>query len=146
MIDSKSRSILLTEVTIQNYRSIWTATVPLAPFTLLIGANGTGKSNFLRALRDVRRGKATQKHFNHLQDPQAFFFKDDKGQEDEGRQGKIPELRSVRVYAIDSQKPGSAESIVLNPEVQEDGSGVVQVLAHGGNVLPASSGKIEEVR
>ncbi len=40
----------------------------------------------------------------------------------------FPDLKSVRVYAIDPRKAGSAESLVENPEVREDGSGMVQVL------------------
>ena len=133
---------MLTHVTIQNYRSIWQASVPLAPFTLLIGANGTGKSNFLRLLRDVSRragGRGaraniiqSQKHFNHLRNNQIFRFRNDKGNEgiiENGQmQVSIPEWTSVRVYTIDPRNAGHAESIVENPEVREDGSGVVQVL------------------
>ena len=44
---------MLTRVDIQNYRSIYKASVPLSPFTLLIGANGAGKSNFLRLLKEL---------------------------------------------------------------------------------------------
>jgi ABC-type branched-subunit amino acid transport system ATPase component len=46
-------SILLTQVDIQNYRSIYQSSVVLSPFTLLIGANGAGKSNFLQLLKDI---------------------------------------------------------------------------------------------
>lgn len=125
---------MLTHVTIQNYRSIWEASVPLAPFTLLIGANGTGKSNFLKALQDISdrakgRGASvnkiqSQKHFNHHSDQQTYLFRNNEGKERE----ILPELMSVRVYAIDPRKAGSAEPVVGKPEVQEDGSGVVQVL------------------
>ncbi|MEM6835405.1 MAG: AAA family ATPase, partial [Cyanobacteria bacterium P01_C01_bin.120] len=44
---------MLTKLEIQNYKSICNATIELSPFTLLIGANGTGKSNFLRLLRYI---------------------------------------------------------------------------------------------
>ena len=40
----------------------------------------------------------------------------------------LPELKSIRVYTIDPRKAGGAENIVGNPEVREDGAGVVQVL------------------
>lgn len=46
---------MLTEVYIQNYASIYNAKVQLSPFTLLIGANGTGKSNFLKLLREISK-------------------------------------------------------------------------------------------
>ncbi len=137
---------MLTHVTIQNYRSIWKASVPLAPFTLLIGANGTGKSNFLSVLRKVSQRASQQhgsfpksvviqveKHFNHLQDQQTCLFKNDKGQEvviehEHKVPQVLPELKSVRVYAIDPRNAGRSESLIKNPEVREDGSGVVQVL------------------
>ena len=37
-------------------------------------------------------------------------------------------MKSVRVYTINSQLAGNPETLVQNPEVHEDGSGVVQVL------------------
>ncbi len=42
---------MLTSVHLKNYKSFVDATVQLAPLTVLIGANGSGKSNFLDALR-----------------------------------------------------------------------------------------------
>jgi predicted ATPase len=44
----------LRQVQIQNYRSIGRAVVDLEPFTVLVGANGSGKSNFLRSLAFVK--------------------------------------------------------------------------------------------
>jgi predicted ATPase len=43
--------IVLTSVHLTHYKSFTYATVQLAPLTVLIGANGSGKSNFLDALR-----------------------------------------------------------------------------------------------
>ncbi len=40
----------------------------------------------------------------------------------------LPEMKSIRVYTIDPRYAGYAEKLVENPEVREDGSGVVQVL------------------
>jgi len=40
----------IRQVQIRNYRSIGRTVVDLEPFTVLVGANGTGKSNFLGAL------------------------------------------------------------------------------------------------
>ena len=37
-------------VSLRNYRSIEQADVVLAPFTVLVGSNGSGKSNFADAL------------------------------------------------------------------------------------------------
>ena len=47
---------MLTRVEIRNYRSFVGAEAVLKPFTLVIGANGAGKTNFLRFFRDVCAG------------------------------------------------------------------------------------------
>lgn len=44
---------LIRRVRIQNYKSIRHADVSLSPFTILVGRNGSGKSNFLDALHFV---------------------------------------------------------------------------------------------
>lgn len=44
---------LVQRVRIRNYKSIGRCDVPLGPFTVLVGRNGAGKSNFLDALRFV---------------------------------------------------------------------------------------------
>ncbi len=43
----------ITRVTLRNYRSIAACDVKLAPLTVLVGPNGSGKGNFLDALRFV---------------------------------------------------------------------------------------------
>jgi predicted ATPase len=48
-----SSSIFLTRVALRNYRSIGNCDVRLGPLTYLVGANGSGKSNFLDALHLV---------------------------------------------------------------------------------------------
>lgn len=47
-------SIFLTRVVLRNYKSIAGCDVKLGPLTYLVGANGSGKSNFLDALHFVR--------------------------------------------------------------------------------------------
>lgn len=44
---------MLTKLEIKNYKSICDASITLSPFTLLIGANGTGKSNFVSVLKYI---------------------------------------------------------------------------------------------
>ncbi len=41
---------MYTEITLKNFKSFREATIPLSPFTILIGANASGKSNFLDAI------------------------------------------------------------------------------------------------
>lgn len=81
---------MLTQVDIQNYRSIYKASVPLSPFTLLIGANGTGKSNFLKLLKEASDvSKATpnpeksmkaSKHHAFRAESQIISLKNDQQQ------------------------------------------------------------------
>jgi predicted ATPase len=47
-------NIFLTRVVVRNYKSIGSCDVRLQPLTYLIGANGSGKSNFIDALHLVR--------------------------------------------------------------------------------------------
>ncbi len=47
---------MLKRVRIRNYKSIAHCDVELGPFTLIVGRNGAGKSNFLDALRLVSEG------------------------------------------------------------------------------------------
>ncbi len=44
---------MLTSITLENFKSFRKATVPLGPFTLLVGTNASGKSNLRDALRFV---------------------------------------------------------------------------------------------
>jgi recombinational DNA repair ATPase RecF len=46
---------LITAYHLKHFRSYWEATLPLAPLTLLIGANASGKSNALEGLRRLSR-------------------------------------------------------------------------------------------
>lgn len=47
-------SVFLTRVVLRNYKSIGNCDVRLQPLTYLVGANGSGKSNFLDALHFLR--------------------------------------------------------------------------------------------
>ncbi|HTW93900.1 MAG TPA: AAA family ATPase, partial [Tepidisphaeraceae bacterium] len=49
MLDSK----FITKVTLKNYRSIASCDVTLGALRFLVGANGSGKSNFLDSLRFI---------------------------------------------------------------------------------------------
>ena len=46
-------STFITRVVLKNYKSIAACDVQLGPLTFLVGRNGSGKSNFLDALRFV---------------------------------------------------------------------------------------------
>src|SRR4051794_19522212 len=53
----------LKRVKIRNYKSIASCDVELGPFTILVGRNGSGKSNFLDAIRFV--GDALRDSLEH---------------------------------------------------------------------------------
>jgi len=122
---------MITEVIVKNYRSIIDATVKLAPFTLLIGANGTGKSNFLRLLKEYSMSKTfimndsrvlqkpLEKHVNlsdQDQDIECRFNHERVGKD------------QVEVYSIDPTIIGDAEHLIPQPVVDADGKGAVNVL------------------
>src|SRR5262249_19130693 len=46
---------MLQRIQIKNYRAIADASVELQPFTVLVGANGSGKSNLLALLAELSR-------------------------------------------------------------------------------------------
>jgi predicted ATPase len=49
-----TNSVFITRIVLRNYKSIGACDVQLGPMTFLVGANGSGKSNFLDALHLVR--------------------------------------------------------------------------------------------
>jgi predicted ATPase len=46
---------VLTEVRLRNLKALAEASIPLSRLTILVGANGTGKSTVLRAIHDLSR-------------------------------------------------------------------------------------------
>ncbi len=130
---------MITEVVIKNYKSILDASISLSPFTLLIGANGTGKSNFLQLLKNVSTNFNSNfiKHVNHPSSEQQFVFINNKGKKLSAPQGPLeiminpyefPEMKNVSVFSLNPINAGQSEELVNNPVVHEDGSGIVQVL------------------
>jgi len=105
---------MINQVQITNYKSILDATVQLSPFTLLIGANGTGKSNFLDFLSRIslfidenhtnwKQHFIGTSHFNQPDEPQTFTFISKKkgtifkimsSDFEQSESGKEPELTS----------------------------------------------------
>lgn len=59
MDDPQREAPFLKRVKIRDYKSIATADVELGPLTVLVGRNGSGKSNFLDALRFIADGLQT---------------------------------------------------------------------------------------
>lgn len=184
---------MLTRVDIQNYRSIYQSSIALSPFTLLIGANGAGKSNFLRLLKDVTAKNVTTQDYavnaqpvsTHLEtefnasaqlslpthhsfaledqlisvhndnqqsysiqkkgDTLSYFLKEDNELvnslvlelekiclgdlvSDDLPRPQLTELEDVKIFSLEPHRAGLSESLVPQPTIKEDGSGLVQVL------------------
>jgi len=73
---------MIKKININNFKSILDTSLHLSPFTLLIGANGTGKSNFLQFLKAVSdelndRPSIFPKHINYKSSEQEFIFTDE---------------------------------------------------------------------
>lgn len=128
---------MLSRVSIKNFRSIYKSSVNLKPFTLLIGANGAGKSNFLTAVQNTYRN-VIQPHYNHSTEQTwvSFTSKDGSVVGRGAEPGKIladsnpipNELQNVRIFRLDPQNSGKPEQLEGNPKVDEAGGGVVRVL------------------
>ncbi|MDM8517468.1 AAA family ATPase [Desulfobacterales bacterium HSG16] len=142
---------MITKVTIENYKSIRKASINLSPFTLLIGANGTGKSNFLQSLREysketLKYDLSSKKHINCPSLRQYFKLHnragsysviDGKSYNKTGSYSEVNRVRydskaaecsNVAIFCLNPDNPGKFEELVSDPFVHEDGSGVVQVI------------------
>jgi len=148
---------MITRIHIQNYRSFVDAEVTLRPFSLVIGANGSGKTSFLRfvqllssqtsphavQVKDVhhRMHSLQGTWVSHVNRQDAY-----KGYEVEFRDGSI--FKSTRtkgvkvfsevplkfsneqlpVFSIVADKVSGVETTIPKPSVAHDGSGTTQVL------------------
>lgn len=141
---------MITSVHIQNYRSFVDASVKLRPFSLVIGANGSGKSNFLKATfkacsdgyrmsyGDTMSASPELRHASHKDTPtsiQIGLDSDDHGPRPNLEWSYSSTELAVRGYAgrpalfrIDPDRVSSPEEISSTPKVGGDGSGTTQVL------------------
>lgn len=124
---------MITRIKIVNYRSILEAKVELSPLTLLIGANGSGKSNVLQALASLSTGDFNVRHFNHTESESRLeFVVDDRRMGHRSSDGSaevgFKEINKVRIFDLLAEKAGQKEALRPDPEVGSRGEGVVQVL------------------
>lgn len=68
---------MIKEVTIENYKSIQSLTLPLGRVTVLIGENGCGKSNILEAIA-LASAAAADKLSNEFLAPRGIRVTDPK--------------------------------------------------------------------
>ena len=129
---------VLQKIQIKNYRSIADASVELQPFTVLLGANGSGKSNLLRLLDEMSHGVGLVPHRCKPEGRPRIDLSTSTGRgvyadgwvgSQPGLVGAPPpELANVRVFSIDPAQIGGSEQLVPAPEVRSNGSGAIQVL------------------
>lgn len=144
---------MITHIRIQNYRSFVDAEVDLRPFSLVVGANGSGKSNLLRFFREsaiqaehVRTSdqmltaqESWQKHLSHTNEHFGFQLKFTDSTEvkctanrtNSGHflHGRMPwRSDSIPIYNIDPIKVSAIESALPHATIAGDGSGTAQVL------------------
>jgi energy-coupling factor transporter ATP-binding protein EcfA2 len=146
---------MITKVHIQNFRSFLDAEVALEPFSLVVGANGAGKSNFLRFLNAIARAaiaggiESTRLIFDPPQewvhhsnavamgwsvglsfaDGSEFTATSGPGSEKSKCRGGIPWAgKEVPIFNLVPETIGDVERVVPRAEVFSDGSGTTQVL------------------
>ncbi|MCP4405453.1 MAG: AAA family ATPase [bacterium] len=102
---------MLTKVEIHNCKSIIDASINLAPLTLFIGANGSGKTNFLQMLRQASMLEPSdpasiEKHINYQ------------------HISRLPRLLNHQVI-YDSIVKGVAEGVFVAYYARPDGSQMI---------------------
>ena len=139
----------IAEIALENYRSFRAARCRLAPFTLIVGANNAGKSNLLRAVRDMAvidafpgRLNESRNHGCGEEDVKITLRWDDGSElvayeEHEGGGGisgtnKMAEMNprggSAVIYRLDPNVIGAADGRVKEPFIAPNGEGVSAVL------------------
>ncbi|OYW76152.1 MAG: hypothetical protein B7Z37_09960 [Verrucomicrobia bacterium 12-59-8] len=116
----------IKHVSLTNLRSFGKAECRLSPFTLVVGANNSGKTNFLRAFADYAAARALDvplpPHRN-TPDDQVLV-------ELTAEDGTSPSIRHpLTIYRFDPDTIGRPEAAAQSdPFVRENGEGVTQVI------------------
>jgi len=146
---------MITRIKIENFRSFVKAEANLQPFTLVIGANGAGKSNLLRWFRLISKRQdgehrrnahgmvheiflfkkeTWERHIGHQADESSFLLVFDDGSEVKGdNQGitdkDLPWPKSgLPLFNLEPETISGTEHVVARPAVDSNGAGTVQVL------------------
>ena len=144
---------MITRIKIQNYRSFVDAEVKLRPFSLVVGANGSGKSNLLRFFHSMS-GSGQAIRYGHSQSGWSFsqkwvphidkselpsYFEMEAGKEIL-KMVPLPDGHSmlshkpswadrpVDIYNLNPAAISGIEPILANARVKPDGAGTAQVL------------------
>lgn len=139
---------MLEHVHIQNYRSFVDASAKLSPFTLVIGANASGKTNFLRLFRDLNRGQSHgyslddgshpddgMRLMPHFTSPRTntrilLKFENDVDRVCTEKTISTPlpwRTGSVEIFSLDPNIVAQPEHLIPNPFVEGNGAGTARV-------------------
>jgi len=116
----------IDHIRLRNFRSFMQAECRLSPFTLVVGANNSGKTNFLRAFTDYSRtrllGTTPPPHRNTPEAPVVIEF--------DTSDGTPLDIRHPwPIYRFDPDVISRPESAAQSdPFVRENGEGVTQVI------------------
>lgn len=146
---------MIKRIKIENFRSFVKAEAELQPFTLVIGANGAGKSNLLRWFRLISKRQDSQRranplgppsshfpfstekwinHISHAEDIGEFIVEFSDGLEVKGdERGILSEdlpwpKADLPLFNLVPETISGSEKIIIRPSVASDGAGTVQVL------------------
>jgi predicted ATP-dependent endonuclease of OLD family len=147
---------MITRIKIQNYRSFVDAEVNLRPFSLVVGANGSGKSNVLSAIagtsaKGISRHKDKDRywtildagwspHARHIGKPAHIKLEGDDikpidctvppgiGTSCFAHEDNAPWKSPFPIFNLDPGKISGIEDVVASAGVRADGSGTAQVL------------------
>ncbi len=131
---------MIKRIKIENFRSFVKAEADLQPFTLVIGANGAGKSNLLRwfvfQASDKGLDETTaQAHVLHLGKETRWELEFDDGRliTNQGDGEKCDwalwrKLKGLVLFNLNPDAVSRSEAVIPFPYVKADGSGTVQVL------------------
>ena len=137
---------MIKHIRIQNFRSFVDAEVDLQPFSLVLGANGSGKTNLLRFFSTISGTRTIllsnnewTKHGNLLNLDAGFELQNEitvKGIQSIVRQ--VPAIviddsisaldHKLPIYSINPNSISNIEPAIPKPTVAGDGSGTAQVL------------------
>ncbi len=137
---------MLSRIEFQNYRSFLDVKINLSPFTLVIGANGSGKSNFLCLFRDIACIKSTvsrdgklpfditkEKHFNHQDDIQLASIYKVSGDLIKLSNGNLTdqvftEESRVGLFNLNTSSVDHPEHIQEKNKIETNGKGIITLL------------------
>ena len=138
---------MIKQIHLENYRSFVDARVELKPFNLVLGANGAGKTNFLRAFADCGpflvpflsngvgtppKGEPLQKHFNgRVASVTVTFQTETKSLVCDKLlppQYQRMSQDSIVLFRLNPEKISQPERTVAEAFVKPDGSGTTQCM------------------